>query len=119
MRESLPVPAAPSRWQSLRLLLQLPKVARLCWRLLADDRVGLLPKGLLVGAVVYVVVPFDLIPDFVLPFGEMDDVTVLIAAVHYFLSWCPPHVLDEHAAQVGIPRGRLPNAPTRPAPRRR
>jgi uncharacterized membrane protein YkvA (DUF1232 family) len=107
MATNLPAPVT-TRWQSIRLLLQLPRVVRLCWRLFRDPRVGLIPKALLVGAVAYVVMPFDLIPDFAGPFGEMDDLALAVTAVHYFLSWCPRQVVDEHAREVGIRPDRLP-----------
>lgn len=106
MATNLPVPT--TKWQSWRLLLQLPRVGRLCWRLFRDRRVGLVPKALLVGALGYIIMPFDLVPDFTLPFGEMDDLALAVAAVHYFLSWCPAHVVDEHARAVGIRPDRLP-----------
>lgn len=109
MPKSLPAPPQ-SRWQQMRLLLQLPSVAKLCWRLMRDRRVGLLPKAMLVGALTYVVVPFDLIPDFAVPFGEMDDLAILVGAVHYFLQWCPPDVVQEHGREIGIPAKRLPEA---------
>ena len=107
MATNLPVPTT-SRWQTLRLALQLPKVVRLCWRLFRDRRVGLLPKALLVGALAYFVMPFDLIPDFSVPFGEMDDLALAVAAIHYFLAWCPTPIVDEHARAVGIPLKHLP-----------
>src|SRR4051794_6894091 len=52
-----------NRWQQFRLLLQLPKLCRLCWRLLCDARVALWVKAIPVAAVAYAIMPFDLIPD--------------------------------------------------------
>lgn len=107
MATNLPGPVT-SKWQTMRLMLQLPRVAKLCWRLMSDRRVSVLPKALLVAALGYVVMPFDILPDFAGPFGEMDDLAIVIAAVHYFLSWCPTDVVDEHARDAGIRPDRLP-----------
>jgi uncharacterized membrane protein YkvA (DUF1232 family) len=56
------------------LLMFLPNLLALCFRLLKDSRVSLADKALFVGAIVYVISPLDLIPDF-LPFiGQIDDI---------------------------------------------
>lgn len=81
---------------ALDLVLHLPSLLRLYWRLLRDPRVSIWPKALLVGAVAYVILPFDVIPD-VLPFiGEVDDVVILIAAARWFIQWCPADVVEAH-----------------------
>jgi uncharacterized membrane protein YkvA (DUF1232 family) len=81
---------------ALDLLLHLPALLRLYWRLLRDPRVALWPKALFVAAIAYVLLPFDLIPD-VLPFiGEVDDVVIVIAAARWFVQWCPPEVVQAH-----------------------
>jgi uncharacterized membrane protein YkvA (DUF1232 family) len=61
-------------------------------------------KALLLGALAYVVLPFDLLPD-TLPFlGQVDDVVVVVAAARWFLRWCPPDVVREHARAIGARR---------------
>ena len=90
----------PDRSRVLNVLFHLPNFIRLYWRLLRDRRVSVWPKALLVGALGYVVLPFDLIPD-VIPFvGEVDDVVIFLAAARWFLAWCPPAVVREHAAAI-------------------
>lgn len=55
------------------LLMFLPNLAALCFRLLKDARVSAADKALFVGAIVYFISPLDFIPD-VLPFiGQIDD----------------------------------------------
>ena len=95
----------PDRGAALRLVLELPRLVRLYFRLLRDRRVGIGPKLLLVGAVAYVILPFDLIPDTIPFIGEIDDVVLLVAAGHWFLQWCPPEVVQEHIQSLGL-RGR-------------
>lgn len=96
--------AATRAGKALQLLVQLPSLLRLYGRLLRDRRVSILPKILLVGAIVYVVLPFDLIPDVLPLVGQLDDVTVLLLAAHWFIDWCPPEVVLEHTRAVGSRR---------------
>ncbi len=77
------------------MLRHLPNFARLYWRLFRDRRVSILPKALLVLTLVYVVSPFDVIPDFIPMIGEMDDVAVVLAGLWLFIRLCPPEVLRE------------------------
>jgi uncharacterized membrane protein YkvA (DUF1232 family) len=90
-------PARPTPGQVLRVLVHLPRLVRLYWRLFRDRRVSLWPKALLVAALAYVVVPFDLVPDAIPVLGELDDTVILLAAAHWFLQWCPPDVVAEHS----------------------
>lgn len=60
------------------MLMFLPNMVKLLGKLLADTRVPAVDKALFVGAIVYVIMPLDFIPDF-LPFiGQVDD-TYLVA----------------------------------------
>ena len=86
----------------LRLLVQLPGLVHLHWRLLRDGRVGVWPKVLLAAAVAYVILPFDLIPDALPVVGEVDDLVVLIGAARLFLRLCPTDVVNEHARTLGV-----------------
>ena len=104
-RVATPEVTRPDRGAALRFLLELPRLARLYLRLLRDRRVGLWPKVLLVATAVYVVLPFDLIPDTIPFIGEIDDVVLIVAAGHWFLQWCPPSVVQEHAQAVGLQQG--------------
>ena len=94
-----------ARPRALDFLIHLPNLVRLYWRLLRDPRVSIWPKALLAGALVYVALPFDLIPDTLPLLGEVDDVVIFVAAAHWFFQWCPPDVVREHVAAIG---GRAP-----------
>ncbi|TMB53175.1 MAG: DUF1232 domain-containing protein [Deltaproteobacteria bacterium] len=93
------------RVRAFEVLVHLPNLMRLYWRLVRDARVSIWPKALLVGAVAYVVLPFDLIPDAIPFVGEIDDLVIIAVAAHWFIQWCPPDVVREHAAAIG---GRAP-----------
>jgi len=77
---------------------------RLHWRLFRDRRIALWPKLLLAVAVVYLLVPFDLLPDWLPVIGEIDDVLVLVTAARWFLRLCPAAIVAEHARTVGVRR---------------
>ena len=77
------------------MLRHLPSFTRLYWRLFRDRRVSILPKALLVLTLVYVISPFDVIPDFLPVIGEMDDVAVVLSGLWLFIRLCPPEVVRE------------------------
>jgi uncharacterized membrane protein YkvA (DUF1232 family) len=87
------------------VLLHLPSFLRLYWRLFRDRRVSVWPKALLVAALAYVVMPFDLLPDAIPVIGEIDDLVVVLLAARWFVMLCPPDVVSEHVAAIG---GRAP-----------
>lgn len=85
----------------LRIVLNLPKFIKLYYRLFQDRRVPFQLKGVLILALIYVISPIDLIPDWILPmFGYVDDLIILIAASRYFLKRCPPEVVQEHVERI-------------------
>ncbi|MEK7402118.1 MAG: DUF1232 domain-containing protein [Gemmatimonadota bacterium] len=62
-------------------ILELPRFVRLLWGLITDRRVSRSDKFLVGGAIAYILMPADLVPD-VIPFlGEVDDVYLLILAI--------------------------------------
>jgi uncharacterized membrane protein YkvA (DUF1232 family) len=88
----------------LWVVTHLPSVVRLCWRLFRDGRVSPWPKALLVAALAYVVLPFDFIPDSLPLLGQLDDLGLVVLAAYWFVRWCPPPVVREHAEAIGRPR---------------
>jgi uncharacterized membrane protein YkvA (DUF1232 family) len=87
----------------LRIIFNLPKFIKLYYRLFQDRRVPAQLKLILILALVYVISPIDLVPDWVLPlFGFADDLIVLVVALRYFLKKCPPEVVHEHVAKIEL-----------------
>lgn len=64
---------------------------RLITRLMGDSRVNFLLKILPVGALIYLVVPFDF-----LPVNPLDDALVIWLGCAMFLELCPEDVVEEH-----------------------
>ncbi len=70
--------------------------AKLILRLMGDSRVSFLAKIIPVGALIYVIFPFDLIPDVALGLGAIDDAAVVGLGYYFFIELCPPNVVQEH-----------------------
>ncbi|HEY3132872.1 MAG TPA: DUF1232 domain-containing protein [Acidobacteriota bacterium] len=78
------------------LLRYMPDLIRLLYRLLRDPRVSSGDKAILGAVMVYVVNPFDLIPDAIPVLGQVDDIYLISLAVLRLLNRTDPSVLSEH-----------------------
>ena len=65
-------------------------------RLLADPRVELWRKALLVVVIVYLASPIDLVPDFIPVAGQLDDAILVVVALRVLLRGSGPRLLAEH-----------------------
>ena len=72
-----------------------PDCVVLMRRLLGDRRLLRRRKAVLVLAVAYLALPFDLVPDFVPVAGQLDDAIVVLAALRYLLRGTEPGMLEE------------------------
>jgi uncharacterized membrane protein YkvA (DUF1232 family) len=78
------------------LLLFIPNMIMLCARLLADSRVPMTERALVAGAIIYALVPLDLIPD-MLPFvGQIDDAYLIALSLLRLMERTDPNVVREH-----------------------
>jgi uncharacterized membrane protein YkvA (DUF1232 family) len=75
---------------------QLPQYLRLLGGLITDPRVAIVDKLLVAGAMAYIIMPIDLIPDFIPFFGEIDDVYLLVIALQRLVSNAGRNVLISH-----------------------
>lgn len=78
------------------LLLFIPNMVLLCARLLTDSRVPMTERALLAGAIVYAIIPFDLIPDMIPFVGQVDDAYLLALTLLRLLERTDPKVVREH-----------------------
>lgn len=81
-----------------------PLYARLVWSLARDDRMPSGGKVALAGAVGYVLLGRDLIPDSIPLLGGLDDLVVVALAVELFLENVPDGLLAEKLAELEISR---------------
>jgi uncharacterized membrane protein YkvA (DUF1232 family) len=75
---------------------QLPQYVRLLGGLATDKRVSMTDKLLVLGAIAYIVMPIDLVPDFIPFFGEVDDVYILVLALQRLIANAGRAVLLDH-----------------------
>ncbi len=78
------------------LLLFLPNMFTLLGRLIKDSRVPLAEKTLFAGAIFYVIMPLDFIPD-VIPFvGQLDDIYLVALTFLRLINRTDESVIREH-----------------------
>jgi uncharacterized membrane protein YkvA (DUF1232 family) len=75
---------------------EIPNFLRLLYGLLTDARVSSVDKLLVAGAIAYVVMPMDIIPDFIPFIGEVDDVFVIVMALQRLISNAGRSVVADH-----------------------
>lgn len=78
------------------LLLFIPNMVLLCARLLSDPRVPKTEKALVAGAIVYAIVPFDLVPDLIPFVGQIDDAYLIALTLLRLANKTDPRVIREH-----------------------
>jgi len=78
------------------LLLFIPNMVMLCVRLLGDSRVPRTEKALVAGAIVYAIIPFDLIPDMIPFVGQLDDAYLIAMTLLRLMDRTDPVVLRAH-----------------------
>ncbi len=74
----------------------LPDFARLLWRTVRDERVPTWVRAGLIGVAAYLVLPIDIVPDWIPFAGQLDDVLVLTVGVRTLLRRVPDEVLLAH-----------------------
>ena len=75
---------------------ELWRQVRLVWYLVRDPDVPVYLKALPLAAVLYVLIPTDLIPDVIPGLGQLDDITALIVGGKIFIELAPPHVVSRY-----------------------
>ena len=90
-------------FEQLRAIGKTIKVELTMYRLvLADSRTPMLAKIILSLAVGYLLLPFDLIPDFIPIIGHLDDAIIVPALVVIAVKLIPTEVLDEARLKAGV-----------------
>ena len=85
-----------SKGRMKNLLMFLPNMFTLLGRLIKDARVPVADKVLLAGAIFYVIMPLDFIPD-VIPFaGQVDDIYFVALALLRLLNHTDASIVREH-----------------------
>ena len=84
----------PSRMKNF--LMVIPNLVLLSGRLMVDPRVPAKERILVAGAIVYAIMPLDLIPD-MLPFiGQVDDAYLIALTLLRLMAVADPNIVREH-----------------------
>lgn len=89
---------------SLLMMLARSGIGRLILRLMLDKRVPIWSKLIIPGGIIYMLSPFDIIPDFLIGLGWLDDIFAIVATTTLFLLSIPSDILREH-----LSGGRAPS----------
>jgi uncharacterized membrane protein YkvA (DUF1232 family) len=84
--EAPSVPRTGAKRTMMGTISELPNFLRLLYGLITDNRVNGVDKLVVAGAIAYILLPVDMIPDFVPFVGEVDDVFLLILAIQRLIS---------------------------------
>ena len=85
----IPVSTAPrtgAKRTVMGTISEIPNFLRLLYGLITDARVNSVDKLVVAGAIAYILLPVDIIPDFVPFLGEVDDVFLLILALQRLIA---------------------------------
>jgi uncharacterized membrane protein YkvA (DUF1232 family) len=96
VRNSLRGPRTGAKRTVVSVIQQIPHYLRLLGGLLTDRRVSILDKVLVGAAIAYIVMPVDLIPDWIPFLGEVDDVFLLVTALQRLITNSGRRVLLDH-----------------------
>jgi uncharacterized membrane protein YkvA (DUF1232 family) len=95
------------------LLRTLLSHLRLALRLLREPGVPLLIKAVPVVTGLYLISPFDFVPDLIPVLGQLDDLSIVLIGLETFVKLCPARASAYH--RDAIAQGR-PYSPMSPAP---
>jgi len=94
--DTVPAPRRTWRDMSFEAALLLPNVTKLLARLIVDPRVSTRRKVLVGAVLVYIVSPVDLIPDFVIGVGHLDDIVLASLALDHLMAGTDEAIILEH-----------------------
>jgi uncharacterized membrane protein YkvA (DUF1232 family) len=78
------------------VMREIPNYLRLLFGLMTDRRVERLDKLLVMGAIAYILIPLDWLPDFIPFLGEVDDLFVLMLSLQRLIQNAGRRVLLDH-----------------------
>ena len=77
-------------------LFRLISSIRLVWKLLTDSRVPFWIRIALPLALIYVISPIDILPEFIPVMGRVDDIIAVVAGIMILLKLAPKKVVNQH-----------------------
>ncbi len=93
---------ASLRLELMPVVKRLPAYSRLGLALIKERRIGRLREAALVGGMVYLLSPIDLVPGIVPGLGQLDDLALVLFALKMTLRLAPQEVAAHHMAAAGL-----------------
>jgi len=93
---SLKAPRSGAKRTLMSTMRQIPNFLRLLYGLMTDRRVEPVDKLFVAGAILYIVMPLDFIPDFIPFIGEVDDIFIMVLALQRLISHAGRAVVTDH-----------------------
>jgi uncharacterized membrane protein YkvA (DUF1232 family) len=94
--DETPVPKRQAKEIAREAIVLIPNVVKLLGRLVRDPRVSVRRKSFAAAALIYVVSPIDVIPDFVAGLGQLDDLVIVAVALNHLIAGAGRDVVEEH-----------------------
>ncbi len=94
--DETPVDKRQAKEIAREAILLIPNVVKLLGRIIRDPRVSVRRKSFAAAALVYVVSPIDLIPDFIVGFGQLDDLVIVAVALNNLIAGAGREVIEQH-----------------------
>jgi len=92
----MPTTRAGAKQTIISTMKELPNFLRLLGGLLTDRRVSNTDKLLVAGAIGYILLPMDIIPDYIPFLGEIDDLFLLVLALQRLIANAGRAVIEDH-----------------------
>ena len=73
---------------------------RLAWRLFRDRQVSAWVKSVPLLTLAYLIWPLDILSDFYLGLGQLDDLAVIVLGLRLFVALCPEKLVQEHRLRL-------------------
>ncbi|MBC8445642.1 MAG: DUF1232 domain-containing protein [Chloroflexi bacterium] len=87
------------------VLASIIKNARLVWRLLRDPDVSAWLKTIPLASLLYLLFPFDFLPDLALGLGQLDDIAIILLGLKLFIELSPQEVVRHHLREMSSVSG--------------
>lgn len=85
---------------------------QIAWRLYTDPRISLLLKvAVPAAALLYFIMPVDLLPDFIPVIGQLDEVALVLLLIRLFVALAPSDIVEEYRRKAqGVGSGPQPSS---------
>jgi uncharacterized membrane protein YkvA (DUF1232 family) len=94
--DATPIPKRDARAIARESILLIPNIVKLLGRIARDPRVSVKRKTFAAAAMIYVISPIDLIPDFIAGIGQLDDLIVVAIALNHLIDGAGREIVEEH-----------------------